>query len=328
MKKIMNNPENIVEEMLNGFAIANNNIINLEKKQRIIYRKNKSEKKVGLISGGGTGHEPSHAGFVGKGMLDAAVCGSVFTSPGPEQILEAIRLADNGMGVLMIVKNYSGDIMNFEIAQELAILEGIEVESVIVCDDIAVEDSLYTQGRRGVAGTILVHKILGYFAENGLNLSELKTIADSVVNKIKTVGIALSGVTTPEGGKESFILSESTIEFGVGIHGEPGYSTNKLEPSKVLAKELINKILVHIDSSSKYVGVLVNGLGGTPLMEQYVFYSDVEKILSEKGYEIVFSKIGNYMTALDMEGISLTIMDLENKDYLDALVSKVSTVAW
>lgn len=328
MKKIMNSPENIVEEMLCGFSKAHDSIVDLEKEQRVIFRKTKAENKVGLISGGGTGHEPSHAGFVGEGMLDAAVCGSVFTSPGPEQILEGIRRANNGSGVLMIVKNYSGDIMNFEIAQELAALEDIVVEKVIVGDDIAVEDSLYTQGRRGVAGTILVHKILGYYAENGKNLNNLKSIAESLVSRIKTVGIALSGVTTPEGGKESFILSDDTIEFGVGIHGEPGYSTNKLKSSKELAEELVDKILAHIDSSCKNIGVLINGLGGTPLMEQYVFYADVEKILTDKGFNVIFSKIGNYMTALDMEGVSLTMIELDDEGYLEALVSKVNTVAW
>lgn len=329
MKKIMNNPNNIVDEMLLGMEIAHSDLISLDRENRIIYRKKKCENKVGLISGGGSGHEPSHAGFVGEGMLSAAISGAIFTSPGPEQIFEAIKLADTGAGVFMIIKNYSGDIMNFEIAQELAQAENIEVESVVVSDDIAVEDSLYTQGRRGVAGTVLVHKIVGYWAAQGKSLIEIKKMAESLVKNIKTIGIALSGVTTPDGGRESFNLDENTIEYGVGIHGEPGYNTHDLVPSKELAKELSEKILNEFDVEQlTNVGVLVNGLGATPLLEQYVFLNDVNNILTDRGINIEFIKVGDLMTSLDMAGLSLTIISIENDEITQALKSPVNTIAW
>ena len=262
-------------------------------------------------------------------MLSAAICGAVFTSPTPDQILEAIKAADEGAGVFMVIKNYSGDIMNFEIAQELAEMEGIDIASVVVDDDIAVENSLYTQGRRGVAGTILVHKILGAAARSGNSLSEMKDLADKLVLEIKTIGLALSGATVPEVGKPGFVLEDDEFEYGVGIHGEPGYKKEKMQPSALLASELVEKLSegFQLKAGERY-GLLINGLGSTPLMEQYVFANDVAKLLHEKGVELAFKKIGNYMTSIDMAGLSLTLIRLADDKWLDALNAPVTTPAW
>ena len=243
MKKIINKPENVVTEMLDGLAYVHSDLVHRVEGFDIIARNEQAAGQVGLISGGGSGHEPAHAGFVGDGMLSAAIAGAVFTSPTPDQILEAIKEADQGAGVFMVVKNYSGDIMNFEMAQELAEMEGIEVASVVVDDDIAVENSLYTQGRRGVAGTIFVHKILGHAAREGKSLAEIKDLADKIVPNIHTIGLALSGATVPEVGKPGFVLAEDEIEYGIGIHGEPGYRKETMQPSRQLAEELTGKLL-------------------------------------------------------------------------------------
>ncbi|HFZ6987937.1 TPA: dihydroxyacetone kinase subunit DhaK [Streptococcus agalactiae] len=329
MKKILNQPTDVVTEMLDGLAYVHNDLVHRVEGFDIIARNEEKSGKVALISGGGSGHEPSHAGFVGKGMLSAAVCGAVFTSPTPDQVLEAIKEADEGAGVFMVIKNYSGDIMNFEMAQDMAEMEGIDVASVVVDDDIAVEDSLYTQGKRGVAGTILVHKILGHAARHGKSLQEIKAIADELVPNIHTVGLALSGATVPEVGKPGFVLAEDEIEFGIGIHGEPGYRKEKMQPSKALATELVDKLIESFDAKSgeKY-GVLINGMGATPLMEQYVFANDVAKLLEDKGIEVNYKKLGNYMTSIDMAGLSLTLIKLENQEWLEALNSDVTTIAW
>lgn len=329
MKKILNQPTDVVTEMLDGLAYVHNDLVHRIEGFDIIARNEEKSGKVALISGGGSGHEPSHAGFVGEGMLSAAVCGAVFTSPTPDQVLEAIKEADEGAGVFMVIKNYSGDIMNFEMAQDMAEMEGIEVASVVVDDDIAVEDSLYTQGKRGVAGTILVHKILGHAARHGKSLQEIKAIADELVPNIHTVGLALSGATVPEVGKPGFVLAEDEIEFGIGIHGEPGYRKEKMQPSKALATELVDKLIESFDAKSgKKYGVLINGMGATPLMEQYVFANDVAKLLEDKGIEVNYKKLGNYMTSIDMAGLSLTLIKLENQEWLEALNSDVTTIAW
>ncbi|MRI82627.1 dihydroxyacetone kinase subunit DhaK [Aerococcaceae bacterium DSM 109653] len=329
MKKIMNDPTQIVDEMLKGMVYCHSDLIKRIDGFEIIQRTADKTGKVAIISGGGSGHEPSHAGFVGKGMLSAAVCGPVFTSPTPDQILEAIKSADEGAGVFLVIKNYSGDVMNFEMAQEMAEMEDIQVASVIVDDDIAVEDSLYTQGKRGVAGTVLVHKILGNAAENGKSLTEIKELAEELVPNIKTIGLALTGATTPEGGRPSFTLNEEQIEYGVGIHGEPGYRTEKMQPSKDLAIELGEKLLADFDSNSddKY-GLLINGMGGTPLMELYVFANDVAELLSERGITVDFHKVGNYMTSIEMQGLSLTLIKLSDSNWLDALNAPTETIAW
>ena len=329
MKKIINEPTQVVDEMLQGLSFMHDDLVERLDGFDVIVRKAEKTGKVGLISGGGSGHEPSHAGFVGDGMLSAAICGAVFTSPTPDQILEGIKAADEGAGVFMVIKNYSGDIMNFEIAQELAEMEGIDVASVVVDDDIAVENSLYTQGRRGVAGTILVHKILGDAARSGKSLSEMKDLADKLVLEIKTIGLALSGATVPEVGKPGFVLEDDEFEYGVGIHGEPGYKKEKMQPSAQLASELVEKLSegFQLKTGERY-GLLINGLGSTPLMEQYVFANDVAKLLHEKGVELAFKKIGNYMTSIDMAGLSLTLIRLADDEWLDALNAPVTTPAW
>ena len=329
MKKIINEPTQVVDEMLQGLSFMHDDLVERLDGFDVIVRKAEKTGKVGLISGGGSGHEPSHAGFVGDGMLSAAICGAVFTSPTPDQILEAIKAADEGAGVFMVIKNYSGDIMNFEIAQELAEMEGIDVASVVVDDDIAVENSLYTQGRRGVAGTILVHKILGAAARSGKSLAEMKDLADKLVLEIKTIGLALSGATVPEVGKPGFVLEDDEFEYGVGIHGEPGYKKEKMQSSAQLASELVEKLSegFQLKDGERY-GLLINGLGSTPLMEQYVFANDVAKLLHEKGVDLAFKKIGNYMTSIDMAGLSLTLIRLADDEWLDALNAPVTTPAW
>lgn len=328
MKKIINEPTKVVDEMLNGLEFVHSDLVKRVKGFDVIQRTSEKTGKVAIISGGGSGHEPAHAGFVGEGMLSAAICGAVFTSPTPDQILEAIKQSDEGAGVFMVIKNYSGDVMNFEMAKDLAEMEGIAVESVVVDDDIAVEDSLYTQGKRGVAGTIFVHKILGNAAENGKSLSEIKELADKLVPNIHTVGLALSGATVPEVGKPGFVLDENEIEFGIGIHGEPGYRREKMQPSYDLAKELVNKLLENFDDTEGDFGMLVNGMGATPLMEQYIFANDVRKLLDEKGINVTFKKLGNLMTSIDMAGISLTLIKLEDDEWLNALEAPVNTIAW
>ena len=328
MKKIINQPEEILNQMLEGLTYAYSDLVERVNETDVIVKKDKEAGKVGLVSGGGSGHEPSHAGFVGRGMLSAAVCGEVFTSPTPDQVLEGIKAADTGSGVLLIIKNYSGDVMNFEMAKDMAEMEGIEVETIIVDDDIAVEDSTYTAGRRGVAGTVLVHKILGAYAEQGKSLVEIKEIADKLVPNIKTIGLALTGATVPAVGKPGFVLEEDEIEYGVGIHGEPGYRKEKLQPSKGLAKELVAKLKAEFkwNTGDKF-GVLVNGLGSTPLMEQFVFINDVKELLAEEGLIIEFKKVGDLMTAIDMSGLSLTMIKLED-EWTEQLNFPVTTIAW
>lgn len=329
MKKIINKPENVVTEMLDGLAYVHSDLVHRVDGFDIIARNEQAAGQVGLISGGGSGHEPAHAGFVGDGMLSAAIAGAVFTSPTPDQILEAIKEADQGAGVFMVVKNYSGDIMNFEMAQELAEMEGIEVASVVVDDDIAVENSLYTQGRRGVAGTIFVHKILGHAAREGKSLAEIKDLADKIFPNIHTIGLALSGATVPEVGKPGFVLAEDEIEYGIGIHGEPGYRKESMQPSRQLAEELTGKLLEAFEAKAgERYALLINGMGATPLMEQYVFANDVASILGDAGLDVVYRKLGNYMTSIDMAGLSLTLMKIEDDAWLEALESPVKTIAW
>ena len=329
MKKIINKPENVVTEMLDGLAYVHSDLVHRVEGFDIIARNEQAAGQVGLISGGGSGHEPAHAGFVGDGMLSVAIAGAVFTSPTPDQILEAIKEADQGAGVFMVVKNYSGDIMNFEMAQELAEMEGIEVASVVVDDDIAVENSLYTQGRRGVAGTIFVHKILGHAAREGKSLAEIKDLADKIVPNIHTIGLALSGATVPEVGKPGFVLAEDEIEYGIGIHGEPGYRKESMQPSRQLAEELTGKLLEAFEAKSgERYALLINGMGATPLMEQYVFANDVASILGDAGLDVAYKKLGNYMTSIDMAGLSLTLMKIEDEAWFEALESPVKTIAW
>jgi len=328
MKKIINATNAVVDEMLSGFVFAHADLVERIDGTDVIVRKAEKNGKVAIISGGGSGHEPTHAGFVGTGMLSAAVCGEVFTSPTPDQILTAIQAVDEGAGVFMVIKNYSGDIMNFQIAQELASADNIQVEYVIVDDDIAVEDSTYTQGRRGVAGTIFVHKILGHAAENGKSLAEVKAIADELVPKIHTIGVALTAATVPAVGKPGFELADDEIEYGVGIHGEPGYRREKLTDAKTLAAELTHKLVASFTDYHGDFAIMVNGMGATPLMEQFIFVNDVHHLLTEQKKEVKFVKVGNFMTSLDMAGVSLTLLQLDNPFYLTALIAPVLTSNW
>lgn len=328
MKKLINNPANVVDEMVSGLVLSYPKIVTRISQTPVVTRSH-IPTKVSLISGGGSGHEPAHAGFVGQGMLTAAICGQVFTSPTPDIIVTAIQAVNKNQGVFMIVKNYSGDIMNFEMAKELAEMDGINIDYCVVADDIAVENSTFTQGRRGVAGTVLVHKILGAASEQGATLTQIKSLADTILSNIKTIGVAFSGATVPEVGKPGFVLADDEIEYGVGIHGEPGYRREKLQSSEKLAAELVNKLHneFHFIDGDNYA-LMINGLGSTPLMEQYIFANDVFKLLAERGINIQFSKIGNYMTAIDMAGVSLTLMKLEDNKWLEYLNYPVNTIAW
>lgn len=330
MKKIINKPELVVDEMLNGLSAAHHDVVYRVEGTDVIARHYQGEGKVGLISGGGSGHEPSHAGFVGQGMLSAAVCGAVFTSPSVDQVYEGIKAADKGAGVFMVVKNYTGDVMNFEMAAEMARDEDdIEVDYVIVNDDIAVEDSTWTEGRRGVAGTVLVHKILGALAENGASLAEIKEESEKVIKNLASLGLALSAATTPESGKKGFDLEDDEIEFGIGIHGEPGYRKEKLHTSNEMVAEFYEKLKneLHLEGDKEVV-VLVNGMGATPLMEQYVFVNDVLNRLNEDGVTVAKTLVGDYMTSIDMAGISLTLLKVEDPKWVDYLNQEVHTIAW
>ncbi|WP_196590131.1 dihydroxyacetone kinase subunit DhaK [Pectinatus frisingensis] len=314
MKKIINNPDNVVEEMLNGMVVSQPQYLKRLEGFDVVVRADKKNSKVALVSGGGSGHEPSHGGFVGRGMLDAAVAGAVFTSPTPDQIYEAIKAVDTGKGVLLIIKNYSGDVMNFEMAAEMAAADGIEVEKVITNDDVAVENSTWTTGRRGIAGTVLVHKIAGAKAESGAALADVKKAAEKVIANERSMGMAIEPCTVPAAGKPSFTLADNEMEIGIGIHGEPGTHRESLKTADEIAQQLVDKILAeNIYGTGDEVAVLVNGLGATPLMELYIVSAKVQAILKEKGLKMVKTYIGNYMTSLEMAGCSVTLLKLDNE---------------
>ncbi|PKM58053.1 MAG: dihydroxyacetone kinase subunit DhaK [Firmicutes bacterium HGW-Firmicutes-3] len=321
MKKIINNPDNVVDEMLKGIIAAHPSYVKRVEGFEVLVRANAPQPKVALVSGGGSGHEPSHGGFVGKGMLDGAVAGAVFTSPTPDQVYEAIKAVDGGKGVLLVVKNYTGDVMNFEMAAEMAAEEGITVEQVVVNDDVAVEDSTWTTGRRGIAGTILIHKIAGAKAEAGGDLQEVKRVAEKVIANVKSMGMALTTCTVPAAGKPSFVLGDDEVEIGMGIHGEPGTHRETLRSANDTVDHLLGKVLEDLSLvEDDEVAVLVNGLGGTPIMELYVANLRVAEVLAEKGIRIAKTYVGNYMTSLDMAGFSVTVLklDAELKDLLFA----------
>ncbi|BDF57993.1 hypothetical protein CE91St36_08100 [Christensenellaceae bacterium] len=325
MKKIINNIEDIVGEMCEGIVCGRPELA-FDPKYRIVKRSQIDASKVSLISGGGSGHEPAHAGFVGKGMLSAAVCGDVFASPSTIQVYNAILQTESDAGTLLIIKNYSGDCMNFEAAKEMAEDDDIKVECVYVNDDIAVQDSLYTTGRRGVAGTVFVHKIAGAAAEAGKDLKEVKRIAEKTIKNVKSIGFALTSCTVPAKGSPTFNIGENEIEFGVGIHGEPGIERCRIETSARLAERMMQKLR---DELKLKVGdrcaVMVNGLGGTPLMELYILNHDIQAILAAE--EIIPAKIlvGNYMTSLDMAGASVTLLKLD--DELESLLTEPTDIA-
>ncbi|MHA0856934.1 dihydroxyacetone kinase subunit DhaK [Paenibacillus sp. CMAA1364] len=315
MKKIINKPETLVREMCNGLVLAHPHLA-FNQKHKFIKKKNINKDKVTLISGGGSGHEPAHAGFIGQGMLDVAVCGDVFASPSQIQIYQAIRSAVSDKGTLLIIKNYSGDMMNFKSAAHLAIEDGIEVDFVKVDDDIAVEDSLYTVGKRGVAGTVLVHKIAGAAAELGMSLEEVKQVAQKAIDHTKSIGFAFTSCTVPAKGTPTFELKETEMEYGVGIHGEPGIRKEEIVSADVLAHRMVSELLDSLsigDGAQQEVAVLINGFGATPLQELYVLNNAVIRELTSKNITVYHALVGNYMTSIDMAGASVSIMQLDDQ---------------
>lgn len=322
MKKIINKPENVVMEMCNGIAMAHPEL-EFVKKYKVMKKKEVNKNKVSLISGGGSGHEPAHAGFIGKGMLDAAVCGDVFASPSQIQVYQAIKETASEKGTLLIIKNYSGDMMNFKNAAHLASEDGIKVDYVKVDDDIAVEDSLYTVGRRGVAGTVLVHKIAGAAAERGMSLEEVKTVAQKAIDNVRSLGFGLTSCTVPAKGTPTFDIAEDEMEFGVGIHGEPGIKREKIASADELSKRMVDAIVKDMNlGENEEVALLINGFGATPLQELYLLNNSVVSELDKKNIKINRIFVGNYMTSIDMAGASVSIMKLD--DELKELLSEES----
>ncbi|MFP4021032.1 MAG: dihydroxyacetone kinase subunit DhaK [Halanaerobium sp.] len=320
-KKLINDPEQVVEEMVEGIVMAAPDKLSKLDNYNVVVRKGSPNEKVALVSGGGSGHEPTHAGFVGEGMLDGAVSGDVFTSPTPDAVFEAIKAVDGGKGVLLVVKNYTGDVMNFEMAAEMAEAEDIEVDHVVVNDDVAVEDSLYTTGRRGVAGTIFVHKIAGAKAEAGAELSEVKKVAEKVIANVKTKGMALYPCRVPAADESTFSLEEDEIELGIGIHGEPGTERTDLMKADDIVDELLTSVIEDLPyENGDEVALMVNGMGGTPLMELFLANRRANQLLAEKGIKIYKTFVGEYMTSLEMAGVSLTLLKLDDelKELLDA----------
>lgn len=313
MKKIINRPDSVVQDMIDGMLLKEPHRLQRIDDTMVITKKSPlPENKVALISGGGSGHEPAHAGYIGKGMLDAAVLGEVFTSPTVDQIYKAIQTLNNGNGVCLIVKNYTGDVMNFDMATELAEAEGIKVKQVIVKDDVATEDGSSLGGRRGIAGTVLIHKIAGAKAEQGATLSTVKAVAEKAMNHTRSMGVALSPSTIPQAEKPNFTLEENEMEIGIGIHGERGIKKSKVETANLIAQNLMEKI--HADMplhAGVEVAVLINGMGATTEMELFILYKEVHAWLKQRGITIYEAFVGDYMTSLEMSGASITVMQLD-----------------
>jgi phosphoenolpyruvate---glycerone phosphotransferase subunit DhaK len=309
MKKLINDPQDVVAEALIGIEAAHPEV-RVDHANRIIDRRDAPKAgKVGLVSGGGSGHEPLHGGYVGVGMLDAACAGQIFTSPTPDQMLEATKGVDAGNGVLHIVKNYTGDVMNFEMAAELAAAEtGITVETVVVNDDVAVQDSLYTAGRRGVGVTVLLENLVGAAAEEGRALEDLVALAGAINDAGRSMGMALTSCTVPAAGKPTFGIAEDEMELGIGIHGEPGRRRVPLASAREIAEQLLEPILADLDFTSGPVIVMLNGMGGTPLLELYLMYGEVAKIIDKAGITVARNLVGNYITSLEMAGCSVTLL--------------------
>lgn len=315
MKKLINDPRAVVDESLDGFGLAHADLVTVSADPRFVTRKDAPVAgKVGLVSGGGSGHEPLHAGFVGRGMLDAAVPGAVFTSPTPDQILPATQAVDSGAGVVHVVKNYTGDVLNFETAAELAEAEGVQVRTVLVNDDVAVEDSLYTAGRRGVGGTVLVEKIAGAAAERGDSLDDVAAVGEKVNNNVRTMGVALSACTVPHAGSPSFDLEDDEIEIGIGIHGEPGRHKIPLESADAITDALLEPVLTDLGIvAGDRVLLFVNGMGGTPLSELYIVYRRAARVITDRSATVERSLVGNYITALEMQGCSISVLRLDDE---------------
>jgi dihydroxyacetone kinase-like protein len=315
MKKLINSPDAVVSDALRGMEAAHGDRLRITYDPYVVVRADAPiQGKVGIISGGGSGHEPMHGGFVGPGMLDAACPGEVFTSPTPDQMLEATKAVNGGAGVLHVVKNYTGDVMNFDMAADMGKAEDIEVETVLTNDDVAVEDSLYTAGRRGVGVTVLVEKICGAAADDGRSLAEVADLGRRVNANGRSMGMALTPCITPASGEPSFELAEDEVEIGIGIHGEPGRFREKIGPASQIAERLMTPIVEDLPfSSGDKVLAFVNGMGGTPLIELYVVYAEVAKIAQEHGLQIERNLIGNYITSLEMQGCSITLVKLDDE---------------
>ncbi|QDH11019.1 dihydroxyacetone kinase subunit DhaK [Nocardioides dongxiaopingii] len=313
MKKLINDPANVLADALRGIEAAHPEL-RVDHQHRVIYRAEpKQDGRVAIISGGGSGHEPLHGGFVGPGMLDAACAGEVFTSPTPDQVAEATAAVDRGAGVLHVVKNYTGDVMNFEMAGELAAADsGVRVETVVTADDVAVQDSTYTAGRRGVGLTVLLEKIVGAAAEEGQDLDAVVALAQRVNDAGRSMGIALTSCTVPAAGKPTFDLPEDEMEVGVGIHGEPGRRRVPLAPASEVAALLVESVLADRDFTGSPAVVMLNGMGGTPLIELYVLYGEVARLLADAGVPVARRLVGNYITSLDMAGASLTVLGADD----------------
>ncbi|WP_286973977.1 dihydroxyacetone kinase subunit DhaK [Acetomicrobium sp. UBA5826] len=314
MKKLINEVEKVVEESLQGLVKAHADLVKLHPSVRAVLRVDSPKEKVAVISGGGSGHEPMHTGFVGFGMLDAACPGEIFTSPTPDQMYEAAKTVNGGKGVLYIVKNYSGDIMNFQMAADMLAGEGIPVEQVIINDDVAVEDSLYTAGRRGVGGTVLAEKIVGAKAEEGASLEEVKKLCERVNANVRSMGMALTSCTVPAAGKPTFELGPDEMEIGIGIHGEPGRQRMKVKTARDIVEMLATAVVEDLPfKAGDEVLAFVNGMGGTPLSELYIVYNDLSDFLEKKGIKIVRNLVGNYITSLEMQGCSITLLRLDEE---------------
>ena len=314
MKKLINAPDAVVDEALAGMTAAHGDLLKVIEPNVVVRVDAPRSGKVGVISGGGSGHEPMHGGFVGMGMLDAACPGAVFTSPVPDQMLAATKAVDGGAGVLHIVKNYTGDVMNFELAAELAQAEGIEVTSVVIADDVAVQDSLYTAGRRGVGGTVLAEKIVGAAAEEGQDLAAVTALCQRVQDNVRSMGMALTSCTVPAAGKPTFEIGDDEMEVGVGIHGEPGRERRKLASADEITEALMTPILDDGGfGSGDRVLAFVNGMGGTPLLELYVVYNKVAAMCRDRGVTIERNLVGSYITSLEMAGCSITLLKLDDE---------------
>jgi phosphoenolpyruvate---glycerone phosphotransferase subunit DhaK len=314
MKKLINAPDAVVDEALAGMVAAHGDLLKIIEPNVVVRADAPLQGKVGVISGGGSGHEPMHGGFVGLGMLDAACPGAVFTSPVPDQMLAATKAVDGGAGVLHIVKNYTGDVMNFDLAAELAQAEGIEVSSVVIADDVAVQDSLYTAGRRGVGGTVLAEKIVGAAAEEGQDLAAITALCQRVQDNVRSMGMALTSCTVPAAGKPTFEIGDDEMEIGIGIHGEPGRERRKLASADEITEALLTPILddLPFDSGDRVLA-FINGMGGTPLVELYVVYNKVAQLCRDRGVTIERSLVGSYITSLEMAGCSITLLKLDDE---------------
>ena len=315
MKKIINDPANVVVESLRGLAAAHADILRVQEDPDVVVRADAPVAgKVAVISGGGSGHEPLHGGFVGRGMLAAAVPGAVFTSPTPDAVQAAVTATTGDAGALLIVKNYTGDVLNFETAAELAAAEGLEVRSVVIDDDVAVKDSTFTAGRRGVGGTVLLEKITGAAAERGDSLDAVTALAQKVIGQVRSIGVALTAPTVPHAGTPSFDLGDGEIEFGIGIHGEPGRERIPLEPADALVARMVEAVVSDLPfESGDRVLLFTNSMGGTPLVELYLAHGIAERLLADRGIVVERRLVGPYITSLEMQGMSLTLLKLDDE---------------